>query len=143
MLQIVLLIGHAYCTDLTFVCFLSCVNDYIEPVVTFTAWVKICSAKYFCNVRVAGLGEIFVQQKFSAELYMYMYMHCSFNRTLTRFFPIQMEHLLADNDGLATSSALLNATTEMERKLSATAAQQFIKLLLKEKWLEQVVSAVY
>ena len=51
-----------------------------------------------------------------------------------------MEHLLADNDGLATSSALLNATTEMERKLSATAAQQFLKLLLKEKWLEQVVS---
>jgi hypothetical protein len=56
-------------------------------------------------------------------------------------FPLQVEHLLADNDGLATSSALLNATTEMERKLSATAAQQFIKLLLKEKWLEQVVSA--
>ena len=53
-----------------------------------------------------------------------------------------MEHLLADNDGLATSSALLNATTEMERKLSATAAQQFIKLLLKDKWLEQVVSVI-
>ena len=54
-----------------------------------------------------------------------------------------MEHLLADNDGLVTSSALLNATTEMERKLSATAAQQFIKLLLKEKWLEQMVYATF
>ena len=75
-----LLIGHAYCTDLTFVCFLSCVNDYIEPVVTSTAWVKICSAKYFCNVRVAGLGEIFVQQKFSAILYMYMYIVVSVAR---------------------------------------------------------------
>ena len=58
-------------------------------------------------------------------------------------FPLQVEHLLADNDGLATSSALLNATTDMERKLSATAAQQFIKLLLKEKWLEQVVCATF
>ena len=58
-------------------------------------------------------------------------------------FPLQVEHLLADNDGLVTSSALLNATTEMERKLSAAAAQQFINLLLKEKWLEQMVCATF
>ena len=42
---------------------MSCVNDYIEPVVIFTAWVKIYSTKYFCN---AWAGQIFVQWKFSA-----------------------------------------------------------------------------
>ena len=51
-----------------------------------------------------------------------------------------MEHLLADNDGLATSTSLLNATTELERKLTARAAQDFIKVLVKQKWLEPVVS---
>jgi hypothetical protein len=70
-----------------------------------------------------------------------MSINCNYLSHIDEMFPLQVEHLLADNDGLATSSALLNATTEMERKLSATAAQQFIKLLLKEKWLEQVVSA--
>ena len=29
--------------------FLSCVNDNIEPMVIFTTWAKIYSAKYFCN----------------------------------------------------------------------------------------------
>ena len=28
--------------------------------------VKPYSTEYFCNIKVAGLGEIFVQQKFSA-----------------------------------------------------------------------------
>ena len=46
--------------------FLSHVNDYIEPVVTFVARAKIYSTEYFCNTRVAGLDEFFVQQKFSA-----------------------------------------------------------------------------
>ena len=46
--------------------FLSRVNDYLAPMAIFTAWVKIYFAKYFCNARVGGLGEIFVQQKFSA-----------------------------------------------------------------------------
>ena len=45
--------------------FLSCVNDYIEDMATFTALVKIYSTKYFCNTKVAGLGEIFVKRKFS------------------------------------------------------------------------------
>ena len=31
---------------------------------TFTALAKIYSTKYFCNTKVAGLGEIFVQQNF-------------------------------------------------------------------------------
>ena len=45
--------------------FLSCVNDYIEDMATFTALVKIYSTKYFCNTKVAGLGEIFVKRNFS------------------------------------------------------------------------------
>ncbi len=49
--------------------FLSCVNDYIEDIATFTSLAKICSTEYFCNTKVAGLGKIFVQQKFSAIQY--------------------------------------------------------------------------
>ena len=46
--------------------FLSCFNDYIEDMVTFTALVKNYSAEYFCNtkVHVAELGEIFVKRNF-------------------------------------------------------------------------------
>ena len=33
----------------------------IEDMVTLTALVKIHSTEYFCNTKVAGLGEIFVQ----------------------------------------------------------------------------------
>ena len=40
--------------------------------VTFTALAKIYSSEYFCNARVAGIGEIFVQRKFSAIRYMIM-----------------------------------------------------------------------
>ena len=43
-----------------------CVNDYIEDMATFTALMKIYSTEYFCNVKAAGLGEIFVQKKLSA-----------------------------------------------------------------------------
>ena len=32
----------------------------------FTALAKIYSTEYFCNTKVAGLGEIFAQEKFSA-----------------------------------------------------------------------------
>lgn len=55
---------------------------------------------------------------------------------------LQVEHLLAENDGLATSTTLLNATTELERKLTAKAAQDFLRVLKKDKWLEEVVSVV-
>ena len=57
-------------------------------------------------------------------------------------FFVQVEHLLAENDGLATSTTLLNATTELERKLTAKAAQDFLRVLKKEKWLEEVVGLV-
>ena len=36
---------------------------------TFTALVKIYSTEYYCNTKVAGLGEIFVKRKFSCILY--------------------------------------------------------------------------
>ena len=44
--------------------FLSCINDYIEDMATFTALVKIYSTEYFCNTKVARLGEIFVKENF-------------------------------------------------------------------------------
>ena len=43
---------------------LSCVNDYIEDIATFTALAKIYSTEYFCNTKVAGLGEIFSTKNF-------------------------------------------------------------------------------
>ena len=52
------LIGECSSTN-----FLSCVN-YTEYMATFTALVKKISTKYFCNAKVAGLGELFVKQKF-------------------------------------------------------------------------------
>ena len=51
--------------------FLSRVNDCIESMAIFTAWAKINSVKYFCNARVAGSGEIFVQRKVLAVWYVY------------------------------------------------------------------------
>jgi hypothetical protein len=41
--------------------FLSHVKDYIEDMVTFSALAKIFSTKFFCNTKVAGLGEIFIE----------------------------------------------------------------------------------
>ena len=35
------------------------VNDYIEDMVTFTTLVKFITLKYFCDIKVAELGEIF------------------------------------------------------------------------------------
>ncbi len=49
--------------------FLSSVNDYIEYMATFTVLAKFYSIEHFCNTRVARLGEIFIQRKFSAIQY--------------------------------------------------------------------------
>ena len=38
---------------------------------TFTALVKFYSTEYFCNTKVARLGEIFVQRKFCRIQYLY------------------------------------------------------------------------
>ena len=40
-------------------CLLSCVKDCIEDMATFTALVN---TNFFCNTKVAGLGEIFIQR---------------------------------------------------------------------------------
>ena len=41
--------------------------------VTFTALAKIYSTEYFCNTKVAGLGEVFVQRNFLLyDMYMYI-----------------------------------------------------------------------
>ena len=39
------------------------IKDCIEDMATFTMLVKFYSTKYFCNTKVAGLGEIFIQRK--------------------------------------------------------------------------------
>ena len=41
-----------------------------QDISTFTTLAKIYSSEYFCNARVAGIGEIFVQRKFSAIRYL-------------------------------------------------------------------------
>ena len=43
---------------------MSCVNDYIENMVTLTALAKIYSTEYICNTKVAGLGEILSSENF-------------------------------------------------------------------------------
>ena len=52
--------------------FLSGIDDYTEDMVTFTALAKTYSSEYFCNARIAGIGEIFVQRKFLAIWYMHI-----------------------------------------------------------------------
>lgn len=52
---------------------------------TFTAWTKIRSTKYFCNARVAGLGEIFVQQK---HLAIAMVVYISNSHTSMGYLPM-------------------------------------------------------
>ena len=39
---------------------LCCVNEYIEDMATFTALATIYSTEYFCNTKVAELGEFFI-----------------------------------------------------------------------------------
>ena len=45
-----------------------------------------------------------------------------------------------EGEGLASSTALLNASAQMERKITRRDAQTFIKALVKDKWLSEVVS---
>ena len=40
-----------------FLDFLSCINDCIEDMATFTALVKVYSTEYFCIARIAVLGN--------------------------------------------------------------------------------------
>ena len=49
--------------------FLSCVNE------NFTTLAKIYSTEYFCSTKVARLGKLFIQQKFSAIQYFKYIVH--------------------------------------------------------------------
>ena len=51
-----------------------------------------------------------------------------------------MECLISKGDGEASSTSLLNNTTDMERKITAKDAEKFLKTLVKDKWLDEVVS---
>ena len=44
------------------------------------------------------------------------------------------------NDGIASSTALINASCSLERKLTGSDAESFLKTLMKNKWLCEVVS---
>ena len=44
-----------------------------------------------------------------------------------------------EGEGLASSTALLNASAQMERKITRRDAQTFLKSLVKDKWLSEVV----
>ena len=44
--------------------FLSRIDDYTEDMATFTALAKIYSSEYFCNARVAGIGESLSSENF-------------------------------------------------------------------------------
>ena len=44
-----------------------------------------------------------------------------------------------EGEGLASSTALLNASAQMERKITRRDAQTFLKSLVRDKWLSEVV----
>ena len=44
--------------------FLSRVNDYTEPMATFTTWVKIYSTKYFCDARQLNCVKLLPSKNF-------------------------------------------------------------------------------
>ena len=50
-----------------------------------------------------------------------------------------MEQLVVEGEGLASSTALLNASAQMERKITRRDAQTFLKSLVRDKWLSEVV----
>ena len=56
------------------------------------------------------------------------------------FTHTQMEQLVLSDDGLAPSTALLNSVSSLQRKLTYKDAQSFLKTLVTDKWLTEVVS---
>lgn len=44
------------------------------------------------------------------------------------------------SDGIASSTALINAAYSLERKLTGSGAQAFLKALIKSKWLREIVN---
>ena len=57
---------------------------------------------------------------------------------LNLLIPCSQVKSLVLNEGVVSSSQLLNATCEMERKFTAAAAQSFLKTLTREHWLTEV-----
>lgn len=49
----------------------------------------------------------------------------------------------ATNNGVASSTALINAAASLERKLTGSGAQSFLKGLIKSKWLREISRGVY
>jgi len=56
---------------------------------------------------------------------------------------VQMEQLVLEGEGLASSTVLLNASSQMERKITHRDAQAFLKSLVKDKWLSEVVKELF
>ena len=54
-------------------------------------------------------------------------------------FSVQMEMIVMGEDGTASSTALLRTVPTLERKLSHREAQEFLKSLVRDKWLKEEV----
>lgn len=50
---------------------------------------------------------------------------------------------MLEGEGLASSTVLLNASSQMERKITHRDAQAFLKSLVKDKWLSEVVRELF
>ena len=46
------------CSHFYHVSYLSSVNDYTEDMAALTVLANIYSTEYFCNIKVAGLGDV-------------------------------------------------------------------------------------
>ena len=46
--------------------------------------------------------------------------------------------MLVEKEGVVSSTELLNLTCQMERRITASSAQGFLKTLVKEHWLREV-----
>ena len=59
------------------------------------------------------------------------------------FSPSQMEQLVMSEEGLAPSTALLHEVSSLERKIKYRDAEEFLKTLVRDKWLEEVVYSAF
>ncbi len=75
---------------------------------------------------------------FSIHVHVYAYNHI----TRGSNFLAQMENIVT-NDGVASSTVLINAASSLERKLTGSIAQSFLKKLITSKWLCEIVSQKY
>ena len=64
----------------------------------------------------------------------HLYMYIAHSRVTV----VQMETLATDN-GMASSTVLINMALGLERKMTGSGAQSFLKNLIKSKWLSEIV----